>query len=172
MNDILLYVVILIPALVLMVGAVMLLIPMLVGAPFLRSDTATRKVMLACANITEGELVIDLGSGDGILVVESAKRGARAIGYEINPLLVARSKQLIKKSGLLDASIRQKSLWDADVSQADVILLFGISHIMPRLEKKLRAELKSGARVVSQTFFFPHWEPTRTEGRVRLYVQE
>lgn len=154
----------------LIVVAVIILVPMISGAPYVRTDKRVIEIMMKLSRIQPGERVIDLGSGDGVLLISAAQLGAHATGYEINPLLVASSRKRFSKLGL-DIQIYKKSLWKADVSQADVILLFGIMHIMPSLEKKLRAELKPGARVVSQTFSFPNWKPSTIENEVYLYVQ-
>ena len=116
--------------------------------------------------------MIDLGSGDGTLVMEAAKRGAVVTGYEINIFLVWKSRVKIRRKNIRNANIKHKSLWKADVSQADVILLFGIPHMMARLENKLMRELPKGARVVSFTFAFPNWQPVKEKDNVRLYVKE
>jgi len=159
-------------ALIAIVFSIHLLVPMLLGAPFVRTRKGGRKAMFELARIKTGELVVDLGSGDGQLLIEAAQKGAKCIGYEINPWLVYVSRSRVKKLGLQDKiKIIKKSLWRADVSQADVILLFGIVHIMPRLEKKLQAELRSGARVVSFTFSFPHWVAKNSRENVKLYLK-
>lgn len=128
--------------------------------------------MLNLAAIKAGSQVVDLGSGDGILLIEAAKLGAQATGYEINPFLVAKSQISAKNQGLEDkVKIYKQSFWGADLSQFDIVLLFGITHIMPKLEKKLRHELKPGAIVVSYTFKFPHWPAEKVENNVYLYIQ-
>lgn len=148
----------------------LVLIPQIFGAPFLRSSKKTRAIMFELADIKEDELVIDLGSGDGVILIEAAEKGARAIGYEINPFLVSRSRIAIKTNKLEDkVTVFKKSFWSADLSQADVIMLFGISHIMPQLYKKLQRELKPGARVISNTFTFPKWQPEKVSDNVKLY---
>jgi cyclopropane fatty-acyl-phospholipid synthase-like methyltransferase len=150
----------------------LIIIPNILGAPFLRTKKAARARMLEFANIQPGDQMVDLGSGDGILLFESAKRGAIATGYEINPFLVAKTRSSAKKQGLEGkVEVFKKNFWGADLSGFDVVMLFGITHIMPKLEKKLRRELKPGSRVVSFTFKFPHWQPVRVEDNVYLYIQ-
>lgn len=151
----------------------LVLIPHLFGAPFLRSGKKTRKVMFELAQVKPGELIADLGSGDGVFLIEAAHLGARAIGYEINPFLVAKSRLAIRQHKLEHlASVKKQNLWSADLSQVDVVMVFGIMHIMPQLYKKLQRELKPGARVISNTFTFPKWKPVREKENVRLYVKE
>ena len=120
--------------------------------------------------IKAGEKIVDLGSGDGRLMIAIAEAGGEAHGYEHNPLLVMRSKKNFEKLGLSDrAFVYMSNFWDADVSQYDAVVIYGISYIMPRLERKLRAELRPGARVVSYSFPFPNWQHEKADRRVYLY---
>ena len=100
----------------------------------------------------------DIGSGDGRIVIALARAGAVAHGYEINPLLVWWSRVKIRRAGLDGrAYIHRKNLWHTDFSSFDAVTVFGVFHIMRRLETKLRRELKPGARAVSIGFEFPTW---------------
>lgn len=113
----------------------------------------------------------DLGSGNGKLVIEFAKKGAIVTGFEINPLLVWISRRKIRKLGLQkNAQIRQENFWNADISGFDLISVFQIGFIMGNLEKKLKEEHKrKGMRVVSNTWTFPGKKPEKKEGNVFLY---
>ena len=157
---------------ILIIAAWQILKPMLVGAPFVRTNKQARDRMFEAAQIKKGERVVDLGSGDGTLVIAAAAYGGKIIGYEINRLLVWQSRRRIRKLGLTNAVIYRQSFWKADVSDTDVVLLFGITHIMSRLEKKLLHELPSGARVVSHVFTFPHWETVFSEDGIHVYVKK
>lgn len=132
------------------------------GAPFLATRTDRVKTALMLANIQPGEQVIDLGSGDGRFVIAAAKRGAQAMGYEINPWLVWQSRRR-------GATVIWGSLWQADLSKFDVVFLFFLPVHLPNLEQKLRKELKPGARVVSVAFPLPTWEIAETDNNVYLY---
>lgn len=113
---------------------------------------------------------MDLGSGDGRLVIALAKAGAEAHGFEINPFFVRRARKNICKAGLTDrAFIHQKSFWGETLSGFDIVVVYGISYIMKRLEEKLRKEVGPGTRVISNSFVFPNWLPSKKEGNVRLY---
>jgi hypothetical protein len=103
----------------------------------------------------------------------AAKAGYTIEGCEINPWLVRQSQQLVERLGLGElVRIRRQSFWDLDFSQYDVIFLYGTSYIMERLEIKLRRELKPGARLVSNYFEFPTWQPSKRSGKIRVYMQK
>jgi len=140
------------------------------GAVYLPSDKEKVKTIIRLAEIKPGEKVVDLGSGDGVLVIALAKAGAEAHGYEINPLLVLIARKNISKARIGNkAFIHWKSFWNEDLSGFDVVVIYGINYIMGRLEKKLRGELKKDARVVSNAFNFPGWPQIKKEEGVYLY---
>jgi precorrin-6B methylase 2 len=115
--------------------------------------------MLSIANVTPNDFVIDLGSGDGRTVITAAKRGARAIGIEYNPNMVALSKRNAEKAGVSSrAEFIEADLFEYDFSRATVITMF----LLPEINMKLRPrllELKPGTRIVSNTFTMQDWEP-------------
>jgi 16S rRNA A1518/A1519 N6-dimethyltransferase RsmA/KsgA/DIM1 with predicted DNA glycosylase/AP lyase activity len=142
----------------------------LFGAPFQPSSDKEVKEILELAKIKKGQKTADLGSGNGKIVIEFAKRGAEAHGFEINPLLVLLSQKRIKKLGLQDnAFIHWKNFMKQNFSDFDIITSFQISYIMPDLEKKLTKELKHDSKVISNTWKFPKWKPKKKLGRVYLY---
>lgn len=115
--------------------------------------------MLRLARLQPGELLIDLGSGDGRIVIAAAAAGARAIGYEIDPTLVAASTAEIAALGLeTRAAIRDSNLFDADLSEADVVTLYLSPAMNRRLIPQLEA-MKPGARIVSHDFDIPGIRP-------------
>lgn len=140
------------------------------GAPYVPTHDKTMKKMVMLLNIKLGEKAVDLGSGDGKIVIALAQAGAEAHGYEINPFLVLWSKRNIKKAGFAGkAFIHWKSFWGADFSSFQVVTIYGITYVMKRLEKKLQKELKHGSRVASNAFTFPHWSPLQSDNGVHLY---
>ncbi|MBI2633352.1 MAG: hypothetical protein HYW78_03105 [Parcubacteria group bacterium] len=152
--------------------ALFLLAPIWRGALFLPTHRATVETMIALLEIHQGMKTADLGSGDGRIVIAMAKAGAEARGYEVSPLLVWLSRRAIKKERLSESAfIHWESFWQCDFSQYDAVFVFGIGYIMKDLEKKLRNELKPGARVVSHAFPFPSWPLARKEGAVYLYIR-
>lgn len=122
------------------------------------------EMMLDMARVTPSDFVIDLGSGDGRNVIAAARRGARALGIEYNPDLVELSKRNAAKQGLADrASFVQGDMYQADISQATVMVLFLIPQNLTRLAPKLFA-LKPGTRIVSNTYEIGGgWEPDDTK---------
>lgn len=140
------------------------------GAPFVRSRPETIQRMITLIRVQPGEKAADLGAGDGSVVIALARAGAEAHGFELNPLLVWRARRNIRRAGLQDrATVHRKNFWKANLSSFDVIAVFGIPHIMRRLEVKLRRELKPGGRVVSNAFRFPTWQPAGEDHSVYLY---
>jgi precorrin-6B methylase 2 len=118
--------------------------------------------MLDMAKVTPKDYVIDLGSGDGRLVITAAKRGARALGIEYNPDLVELSKRSAAKEGVSDkAQFVKADLFESDFSEATVITMF----LLPDLNLKLRPrilDLKPGTRIVSNTFTMGEWAADET----------
>lgn len=149
-------------------------LPILAGGAFYASTREkTVKKMVELAQIKPGEKAVDLGSGDGRLVIALARADAKASGYEIDPFLVWLSRQKIRQAGLeKQAFIYRQSFWNKDLSEFDVVTIYGISQMMKRLEGKLKGELKAGARVVSNYYTFPDWAESKKEDRLHLYLLE
>jgi cyclopropane fatty-acyl-phospholipid synthase-like methyltransferase len=125
------------------------------------------------AEIVPGDKAADLGSGDGRVVIALARRGAEAHGYEINPLLVLRSRRNIREAGLDGkAFIHWGSFWRADFSPYSVITVFQVGFVMGRLEEKCRRELSPRARIVSHHWRFPHLTSKRMRGDVYVYMMD
>jgi len=150
-----------------------LILSFFTGAPYIVMRKKEAKRMIELAEIKKGERVYDLGSGDGRLVIMAAKKGAKAIGFEINPFLVLISWVKILLAGVRkNAVVKWRNFWRQDISDADVILLYLITQYMKRMEKKLLKELKPGARVISYTFKFPNWKHSFYDKETKLYVYE
>lgn len=114
--------------------------------------------MLEIAHVTPADFVIDLGSGDGRTVISAAKLGAKALGIEYNPDMVALSKENAQKAGVTDkAQFMEADLYNTDLSEATVITMFLLPEINLKLRPKL-LELKPGTRIVSNTFTMGDWE--------------
>ncbi|HMN82125.1 MAG TPA: methyltransferase domain-containing protein [Burkholderiaceae bacterium] len=115
--------------------------------------------MLDMAKVSAGDYLVDLGSGDGRLVITAAKRGARAHGIEFNPDLVALSRRTARAEGVAGrATFEQADIFESDFSKATVVTLF----LLPELNLKLRSTLlamKPGTRVVSNSFSMEGWQP-------------
>lgn len=144
--------------------------PIFFGAPFEPTSEKKLKKILKLANIKRGEKVVDLGSGDGRIVIRMAENGAEAHGYEINPLLVLYSRNKIKKAGLKGkAFVHWKSFWKVDFSKYDVVVMFQFKTVMKKLQDKLKKELKKGSRIVSYYWKFPDWKYSKRIEDIYLY---
>jgi hypothetical protein len=140
------------------------------GAIYVPSSREKTLQMAEMAEVRSGERAVDLGSGDGRVVIELAVRGAAAEGYEINPILVLVSRLKIRSAGLRGrAVIHWGSFWRADLSPYGVVIVFQGSFIMRRLESKLRKELSRGARVISDYWRFPGLAADVTRGTIYRY---
>lgn len=139
-----------------------------IGAPWLPVRKRDIEDALSLVEIKPEALVFDLGSGDGRLLMAAAKRGARVVGYELNPLLAAYSRFRLRKFGSR-AHIYRQNLLDADLVQADIIFIFGITELMPKLADKLMRECRSGTRIVSFAFELPGLNPAGKRGIALAY---
>jgi precorrin-6B methylase 2 len=119
--------------------------------------------MLDMAAVTPQDVVMDLGSGDGRNIIAAAKRGARAVGVEYNPDMVALSQRLAREAGVGDkATFIQGDMYEADISQSTVLALFLLPDNLRKLTDKF-LKLKPGTRLVLNTFGIPDWEADVTE---------
>lgn len=140
------------------------------GAPFVRSSRRKIEAMMDAASIKAGEVVIDLGSGDGTLLIEAGRRGAKAIGVDINPFLVWYSRMRTKLAGLDGhVEIFREDFRERPLQNADVVFLYLWPHTIEKLQTKLISELKPGARVISNAFPIKGWKPLESKNGVFLY---
>lgn len=147
-----------------------LVLPIFKGPPYVPTAQSTVKRMLDMADIRPGERVINLGSGDGRYLIEAAKRGASAYGYELNPLLVWLSGLLIKRhrqSGR--AKVICGDFWKADLADYDVVVIYGRLGMMKKLEQKMLRECRPGTRIMCNAFNLPNLSPTEEDDHLYLY---
>jgi SAM-dependent methyltransferase len=128
--------------------------------------------MLSLAQVGPGDLVYDLGCGDGRMVVTAAWRyGARAVGIEIDPLRYAWCQALITVLGLRDrVRIIYGDFFNHNLSDANVVTCYLLQDTNNKLVGKFRQELSPGARVVSNAFTFPGLRKVRQDGDAKLYL--
>ena len=118
--------------------------------------------MLDMAKVTPKDFVMDLGSGDGRTVITAAKRGAKAVGIEYNPDMVALSKKNAEQAGVAKrATFMKADLFETDLSKATVITMFLLPEINLKLRPRILA-LKPGTRVVSNSFTMGEWQADET----------
>jgi predicted RNA methylase len=131
--------------------------------------------MLEVANVKASDVVYDLGSGDGRIVITAARKyGARGVGIEIDPALVKKAGDNAVAAGVSDrVRFVTQNLFSADIGDANVVTLYLLQSINERLRPKLVRELKPGTRVVSHVFNMgPEWPPekTVTVGASRIFL--
>lgn len=134
-------------------------------APYVPTSQETVERMLEMAGVSEDDVVYDLGSGDGRIPITAAKKfGARGVGIEIDPGLVAKARANAKSAGVSDrVEFRQGDLFEADLSEATVVALYLWPEMNIKLRPKLLQELDPGDRVVSHEFWMGEWDPDATE---------
>lgn len=139
----------------------------LVGAPFVPTKQEEVVRIFNSINLRKGSQIVDLGCGDGRILLEAAKRGFKATGYELNPLLVMIAKYRLRKYSNTDCKI--SDYWLADVSKAKLVFIFSAQPYMKRLSQKLNSELKPGTQVVSYGFSLPGRKITKKVGAANIY---
>jgi SAM-dependent methyltransferase len=128
--------------------------------PFVRTPQKIVNRMLELADVSENDVVYDLGSGDGRIPITAAQTfGAEGVGIEIKPDLVQKARRRATVAGVDDqVEFRQGDLFEADISEATVVTLYLLPDVNTRLRPKLFEELEPGTRVVSHGFDMDDWE--------------
>ena len=142
---------------------------------YVPTPQAAVDAMLDLAQVKASDVVYDLGSGDGRIVITAAQRyGARGVGIEIDPALVRKATENAAAAGVSDrVRFVPRNLFSADISEASVVTLYLLQSINERLRPKLVRELKPGTRVVSHVFNMgPEWPPEKalTIGPSRIFL--
>ncbi len=162
-------------ALILVMLFVFLGLPMIFpGAPFLpsfrrKNINKIREVIDFASQIAPGKKMADIGSGDGRVVIEFAKKGFDATGIEFNPFLVFWSRLKIKRLGLKNARIVKQNFWKADFSDYDVVYIFQLTSVNLLLVDKFRKELKTGAIIISAGFQLFNIKLIKQDGIFGIY---
>jgi SAM-dependent methyltransferase len=131
---------------------------------YVPTDMEVVTTMLEAAKVGPGDVVYDLGCGDGRIVITAARRfGARGIGVDLDPERIAEARQNATQAGVSDrVSFLVQDLFTTDVSPATVVALYLSPDINLRLRPKLQRELRPGSRIVSHQFDMGDWPPQRT----------
>jgi SAM-dependent methyltransferase len=147
--------------------------------PFVPTPQDIVERMLELAQVKPGDVVYDLGSGDGRIVITAAKKyGVKATGFEIDPELIARSQESIKREGLQHlAEIRDQDIRTVDLSPATVLTMYLLPDVNLMLRPNIQKQLRPGSRVVSHDFSMGDWKPdveqtvqAKNGGAHKLYV--
>lgn len=124
------------------------------GAPYVPILRRDSEQLFKLAKLERGQTLLDLGSGDGRLLRAAAARGIRGIGYEINPVMVAVSRILSWRYRQL-VTTHLADLWSTRLPKSDAIYVFLMPKYMPKLHRKLTAEINRPTRVISYAFEIP-----------------
>lgn len=145
--------------------------------PYVPSPNDVVEAMLKLAGVSSKDTVIDLGCGDGRIVVMAAEKfGARGIGYDLNPERIKEANENAEKAHVKEkVKFVEKNLFEADIREASVVTLYLLPGVNEKLKPRLLAELKPGTRVVSHSFEMGEdWKPQKTievnSRRVHLWV--
>src|SRR5687767_12021147 len=132
--------------------------------PYVPTDDAVVTAMLKLAEVSPGDVVYDLGCGDGRIVVAAAKLGARGVGVDIDLQRVHEAADNVKRHGLSkQVQILRESFFDIDLRQASVVMLYLLPGVNVKLRPKLLWELRPGTRIVSNNFEMGDWGPDKTD---------
>lgn len=141
-------------------------------APWWRTDKKTAAAICKLVNMSNKDVVYDLGCGDGEVLVQSGRLGARGVGLEIDPLRAFVANMRISRNGLKDIIlIKRKNFFKEDISKATVVIVYLVPATLEKLIPKFRKELKKGTKIVS--FRYPIKLPLKkedTENKLYLYT--
>ena len=161
-------------SLLLLVGIPAPLFAQPVDVPFVPTPPAVVTAMLRIARVGPSDVVYDLGSGDGRIVIAAAREfGARGVGIERNPALVKEAREAAERAGVA-ARVRfiEQDFFEADLREATVVTLYLLPTVNLKVRDKLRSELRRGTRVVSHYYAMGDWLPdfeTEVDGRKIFY---
>ncbi|OUL31021.1 SAM-dependent methyltransferase [Nostoc sp. RF31YmG] len=132
--------------------------------PYVPTPQPVVDAMLKVAKVAKNDVLYDLGSGDGRIVITAAQKyGTRGVGIDINPERIEEANQNAKKAGVSDrVKFVQQDLFNTNLSEATVVTLYLLPDINLKLRPKLFKELKPGTRIVSHAFDMGDWKPQQT----------
>jgi SAM-dependent methyltransferase len=132
--------------------------------PYVPTRQVVVDAMLDLAKVKKGDIIYDLGSGDGRIVITAAKKyGTRGVGIDINPSLVAEAKENAKREKVDDkVEFREGDIFETDFSEATVVTLYLLNSVNLKLRPMLWEQLKPGTRIVSHAFHMGDWKPEKT----------
>ncbi len=139
--------------------------------PYVPTPNEVVEAMLTMANVTKNDVVYDLGCGDGRIVIGAAKRGARAVGVDINPERIAEANRNARSAGVTNrVRFIEGDLFTAPIGEATVVTLYLLPSVNLKLKPRLLSELKPGTRIVSHSFDMGDWKPEKTQELNGRYI--
>ncbi|MGJ3248599.1 MAG: SAM-dependent methyltransferase [Elainellaceae cyanobacterium] len=138
---------------------------------FIPTPLAAIDAMLALANVTDHDILYDLGCGDGRILIRAAQQsGIRGVGIDIDPQRVREAEDQAQQAGVGDRlEFCCADLFDSDVSAASVVILYLLPHLNLRLRPRLLHQLKPGSRIVSHDFDMGNWVADRL---VKMHLED
>jgi precorrin-6B methylase 2 len=133
--------------------------------PYVPTNEAVVEQMLKMAKVGKNDVVYDLGSGDGRIVIAAVRRfgAARGVGIDIDPERIVEARENAQKAGVTDrVQFIQGDLFDADLREATVVTMYLLQDVNLKLRPKLLSELRPGTRVVSHNYHMGDWKPKET----------
>jgi hypothetical protein len=141
---------------------------LLFGAPYLPTLKKQTKQALELLDLKPGQVLLELGSGDGRVLKQAAKQGIRGIGYELNPLLVLWSRLSCWRYRHL-VRFECRNYWKVTLPACDAIYTFLLDKYMTKLDAKISHDIDTPVRLVSFAFQIPHKKPVQRKGGLYLY---
>lgn len=138
------------------------------GAPYVPTRHKQREDALDLLALQKGQVLIDLGCGDGAMLIAAARRGIKAVGYEINPFLVAVARLRTRRYGK-QVRVVYGNFWNKKWPPADGVFVFLTDRYMERLHENMRARFKKPVKLLTYGFSIPHKKPAQTYGACFLY---
>ena len=158
----------------LIIGVLWILVPALYGLPPVPTKFSRIRKALQLVNLRPHEVLYDLGSGDGrVLIIAARDFGAQAVGIEIGPVQRAVSWMNVLRNGVRQkVRIEAGNFYQSDLGAADVVFVYATSKEISKLAAHLEKQMKTGSRVVSISADFPEWEPFAFDERELIFVYQ
>lgn len=141
----------------------------LFGAPYLPTLREQQSAALDLLDLKGGQTLVELGSGDGRMLIAAAKKGIKAVGYELNPVLVVYSWLITRRYGSL-VRVRLANFWRVKLPECDGIYVFLLDRYMSKLHKKITQEISSSVKLVSFAFQIPKVKHKTEKSGLYLYI--
>jgi predicted RNA methylase len=146
--------------------------PSIFGAPWVPTPKGKAKSMLELAEVSHQDIVYDIGSGDGRIIIMAAKEfRAKSFGLEMDPLRVLWSRLAIRRHGLSQSvEVLRENFFKSNINDATVVTVYQGVGVNKKLKEKFSKELRPGTRVVSYRFRFKGWTPVKTNEEASSYL--
>ncbi len=146
--------------------------PIAIGAMYVPTEVDVARRMLELADIVEEDIVYDLGSGHGRIIIMAAQAfGANAVGIEADPIRIRLSRRAIQRQGLSQkVRLIQGNFFNQSLEAATVITVFQSQRVNQKLKSKFIEELQPGTRIVSNRYTFDGWKPIKIDNDLKVYL--